>query len=136
MLAGAAGLVTTMPQIDLAADRDAGLHVPGVYEALLEHERAKYEGRGEVAEFDGRQHRVSWLDPDDHDRGFFLWSRHRLDQLEAGESLRVSAGTVELALWDRDRERDSSAPRPRLPFGREARQVLVSSDDSVLSACR
>jgi hypothetical protein len=122
-----------MPQVKRGS-RGAGLHVPGVYQALLGYERAKYERRGEAVVIDGRKLRVSWRDKDDHAQGFFLWPRHRLDQLEASESLLADCGAGEHALWERDSERDPSAPRPRLPFGRRVRSVRVSPDDRVVPA--
>lgn len=118
-----------MPQVKRGS-RGAGLHMPGVYAALLASERAKYERRGEPAEFDGRQHRVTWKDRDDHDQGFFLWPRHLLDRLEAGDPVQVDRARVELALWERDRP-----PRPvRLPFDREVRSVRVSPEDRLVPA--
>lgn len=117
--------------------RGAGVHVPGTYEALREFERAKYERRGgEPVVVDGREIRKkSPAGVDEHGRQtYFLYPRRdSLNGLEAGETVGVSVGWLEDALWDRDRERDPSAPRPRLPFARGARQrVRVLPDDRIV----
>lgn len=67
-------------------------------------------------------------------RRFFFHSRHWVDQLEAGEPVVASCAQLSAALWDHDRKRDLSAPRPRLPFGRGVRLVRVSPDDRVVPA--
>jgi hypothetical protein len=46
--------------------------------------------------------------------------------LEAGETVAVEHVAVELALWERDRE------RVRLPFDRGVRFVEVSPDDQIV----
>lgn len=123
-----------MPQVKRGS-RGVGVDVPGVYSALLAYFRARYRRRGEVVETeDGREIRVSWYDKDDHSQGFFLWQRGPLDRLEAGESVCLNPGWVELALWDQDRNSDPSASRVRLPFGRGVRRVRVSLDDRIVPA--
>lgn len=110
--------------------------MPGVYVALLEYERARYERRGEVTVIDGREIRVTWVEKDGHSKGCFVWSRDRLDRIEAahatGAHVVVSLGQIEDALWRLDRERNSSAPRPRLQFERGLRYVRVSRDDRIV----
>jgi hypothetical protein len=114
-----------------------GQVVSGAYAALLEYERERYYGRGDVTVIDGRELRVVWVDRDDHSKGFFLWPpRRELDRLEAGESVVVECGRLALALWDRDGERDSSMPRVRLPFDRGVKRVRVSPDDQVVPAAK
>jgi hypothetical protein len=114
-----------MPRVEAATE--SGLHMPGIYQALLEYERAKYERRGEVVVCEGRDIRVSWVDKADHSHGFFLYQRHQLDRLEAGEQVVVDRTHVETALWDQDR--DQSRRSVRLPFERSVRSVRVSPDD-------
>jgi hypothetical protein len=123
-----------MPQVKRGS-RGAGLHVPGVYQALLDHERARYERRGrEALVVDGREvGRKSPAGVDEHGReGFFLYRRPGvLDCLEAGRQVVIDPRHLEDALRDGDRERDPSAPRPRLPFERRVRWVEVSPDDRI-----
>jgi len=124
MLAGGAGVVL-MPQVNLAAAaREAGLRVPGVYAALAARERERKERSDRMAARMMAEH------------GYFFRRHNGLlaEQLEAGESVVVSTGAVELALWDRDRERDASAGRVRLPFDSGVRCVQVSSDDQIIPA--
>jgi hypothetical protein len=72
------------------APAGAGVRVPGIYGALLEAEREKYNRRGEVIVVrEGRELRGSWKDRNDHSQGFFLYSRHFLDALEAGGAVTV-----------------------------------------------
>lgn len=134
MHGGTAGAVT-MPQCRQGS-RDAGLLIPGAYRAMLDYERAKYERRGEVLEIDGRELRVSWANEDDHAQGFSVWPRDLPDRLEAGEPIIMSCARFALALWQRDRERDPSAPRPRFALDRGARHVRVSRDDRVIPVVR
>jgi hypothetical protein len=108
--------------------------MPGVYEALLAHERTTYERHGgERLVIDGVE--VGKKVPagvDEHGKeGFFLYpARHFLNRLEAADTVRVSRSRVELALWERDRP-----PRPvRLPFDREVRSVEVTPDDRIVPA--
>lgn len=137
MLVGGAGVVVTMPQVKRGA-RGAGLHLPDVYRTLLEYERAMYDRRGgKVVLVDGRE--VGKRVPagvDEHGKEkFFLYPRRDfLNLLEAGETVGVSVGRLEDALWSRDRKRDPSASRPRLPFARGVRRVRVSPDDRIVSA--
>lgn len=133
MPTGGAAAGVTMPQAKRGS-RDAGLHMPGIYQALLEYERERYCRRGEATIINGRELRVSWADKDDHSQGFFLWPRHALDLVEAGKTVNVSVGWLENALWARDREQDPGAPRVRLPFARGGRRrVEVSPDDLVVA---
>lgn len=139
MHVGAAGVVT-MPQRKRGS-RDAGLHVPGLYAALLEYQRARYERcGGEPVVIDGRE--IGKKMPagvDEHGKEtFFLYPRRdSLNSLEAGATMNVSVGWLEDALWRRDREQDPEAPRPRLPFGRgRRRRVRVSPDDRVVPVVR
>lgn len=129
MHAGAAG-VATMPQ-RRRGGRDAGLFLPGVYRALLEYERLRYESRvGNPVVIDGRE--IGKKTPAGVGEGFFLYPRRGfLNSLEAGQTVGIGIGRLELALRWRDREQDSPAPRPRLPFGRGVRRVLVSPDDRI-----
>lgn len=126
-----------MPQVKRGSrGAGAGLHMPGVYRAFLEYERARYERRdGEPVVIDGRE--VGKKVPagvDGHGKEeFFLYPlRDCLDSLEAGKTVGVGIGRIEAALWARDREQDASMPRPRLPFGRGVRRVQVSPDDRVV----
>jgi hypothetical protein len=82
------------------------VHVPGVYAALLAYERTRYERRGgEPVLVDGRE--IGKKVPaavDEHGKGGFIYPRrHLLNSLEAGGSVVVGRGRVELALWERDR---------------------------------
>jgi hypothetical protein len=54
--------------------------------------------------------------------------------LKAGEPAVADRSTVELALWQRDSERDSSVPRVRLPFGRTVHRLRVSPNDRIVPA--
>ena len=117
-----------MGRVRGSAQGAPGLRVEGVYLALLKHEHDDYHRHGEAAVFDGRERRVTWADKDDHSAGFFLWPRDSLDRLEAGETVVVDRGDVELALWYRDRP----PKRLRLPFGRAVRRVRVSPDDRIV----
>jgi hypothetical protein len=123
-----------MPRVE--SDAAAGLVVPGVYQALLEHERARYERRGgEPVVIDGCE--IGKKVParlDEHGKEtFFLYPRRGpLNSLEADETMNVSVGWLEDALWSRDRAQDPQAPRVRLPFGRGVRRLSVSSDDRVV----
>lgn len=110
-----------MPRV--ASGDSAGLHFPGVYAGLLDRERERNE----------RDDRRAAQMMAEHG---FCYRRGRLlaERLEAGEPIVVRCAQVGLALWDRDRERDPQAGRPRLPFEREVRFVRVSSDDRVAPA--
>lgn len=55
-----------------------GLHVPGVYQALLENEREEHA--------EARRVRVN---PDDHSQGFYARSTFLLDALESGVAVVV-----------------------------------------------
>jgi hypothetical protein len=114
----------------------SGLHVPGIYRGLMESERAEYERRGELVDFDGRELLVTWANREDHSEGFFLWPRDNLDRLEAaaasGESVVVSRFDAERAMWDLDRTQPWVSVR--LPWDRSVRRVRVSSDDRILPA--
>jgi hypothetical protein len=116
----------TMPRVESGGA--AVERVAGVYQALLEVERADYERHGEVAEFAGRRQRVYWVDRDDHEKGFYLWPRDDLDRLEAGEPMTVRRGEVESALHQ------ISGVDVRLAFARSVKRVRVSADDRVLPA--
>ncbi len=119
------------------ASAGAAQVVSGVYAALLDYERERYYGRGDITVIDGRELRVVWVDRDHHSKGFFLWPpRHRLDRLEAGEPVVVDCRRVESAVWERDRARDESTPQVRLPFERGVRLVRVSTDDTVVPVGR
>jgi hypothetical protein len=126
-----------MPQVKRGSRR-AGLHVPGVYQALLDHVRARYERRGrEALVVDGREvGRKSPAGVDEHGReGFFLYHRPGLlDCLEARGQVVINPGHLEDALWYRDRERDPQAlrPRPRLPFNRGVKLVRLTPADRVI----
>jgi len=96
--------------------QEAGLHVPGVYQALLDLERERNERddrrRARPDAFPGRR------------------SRALSERLEAGEVVTVGRATVESALWERDRP-----PRPvRLPFDRAVRFVAIRADDRIVPA--
>ena len=74
------------------------------------------------------------------EHGYF-YSRHPQDQrlprtLRAGEPVVANRSTVELALWERDSGRDSSAPRVRLPFGSGVQRVRVSPEDLIVPGFR
>jgi hypothetical protein len=110
--------------------------MPGVYAAMLEVQREKYNRYGEVAVFDGRERRVTWVDRADQSQGFYLHSRDALDLFEAAKTVNVGRGAVEEALWFRDRPGETFRPAERagLPFGRAVRRLRVSPDDRVRSA--
>jgi hypothetical protein len=124
-----------MPQVKRGS-RGAGLHVPGVYQALLDHIRARYERRGrEALVVDGREvGRKSSAGVDEHGNDkFFLYHRPGvLDCLEVGGQVVMNPGHLEDALWSRDRQQNPSAPRPSRLFGRGVKFVRVSSDDRVI----
>ena len=63
-----------------AAAIPGGVRWPGIYAAMLQHERELHAHYGDL--------RV-WADPDDHSAGCFCWPRDRLDALEAGEQVVV-----------------------------------------------
>lgn len=99
--------------------QEAGLHVPGVYQALLALERERNE----------RDDRRVARTMAEHGH-FFRRCRLFAERLEAGEAVTVARSTVESALWERDRP-----PRPvRLPFDREVRLVRVTPDDRIAPA--
>ncbi len=64
--------------IGAAGAASGGLHVPGVYRALLEKERES-----------ASKSRIVWIDPDDHSQGCFARGTHLLEALEAGEVVGV-----------------------------------------------
>lgn len=74
-----------MPRIDDRGGVGDGVHIPGIYQALLVREREHYERWG------GRK---VYSDPDDPSKGFFLWDRHLLDALEAGEPVTLSTSQI------------------------------------------
>jgi hypothetical protein len=108
-----------MPRI--ASDAAAGLLFPGAYEALLDLERERNDRDDE------RAARTMGTEGFRYRRG-----RRLAERLEAGEWVVVDRAQLGLALTERDRKRESSAPRPQLPFGRGVRRVRVSPDDLVL----
>jgi hypothetical protein len=122
-----------MPQVRRGS-RGAGLHMPGVYAALFAYARARYESRGgEPLVIEGIE--IGKKQPagvDEHGKeGFFLYPRRGLlNALEAGKTVDVGRGWVEIALWERDRPPN----RVRLPFDREVRRVSVSPDDRIVPA--
>lgn len=62
----------------------AGVRVPGLYADLLRHERERMAGR----------RIISYVDPKDPAAGFFRRPTHRLDALEAGKPVTVSASEL------------------------------------------
>jgi hypothetical protein len=109
-----------MPRVESSVD--AGLRVTGVYEAVVDYERARYERRARAAQRSGDR------DPDH----FFGASDHFLRRLEAGETVTVQRVVVENALWACDP--DQSRSSVRLPFHRSVRRLRVSSDDRIVPA--
>lgn len=140
MLVGRAAVVMTVPQRKRGGSRDAGLYIPGVYRALLDYERARYERRsGEPVVIDGVEiGKKTLAGVDEHGKdGFFLYSRRdALNSLEAGATVGLAVGRIADALWQRDRERDPQASRTRLPFGRSWERVQVSPDDQLVPVVR
>jgi hypothetical protein len=112
-----------MPRVDDAAS-GAGIHVPGVYRALLENEREHHYRYGETIMHEGRELQVTWVDPDDHSAGCFCRPRTLLDALEAGEPVTV-------VNWRIGGRGVPSLP-PEWRPGRGHRYFLVSADDSVV----
>jgi hypothetical protein len=99
----------------------AGHVVPGVYETLLGFERERNERDDRLAA------QMMAKDGFCNRRGRFLAER-----LEAGAAVVVRCAHLTLALWERDRERDPSALRVRLPFERGVWFVRVSHNDRVV----
>lgn len=96
---------------------EVGLHVQGVYQALLALERERNESDDRRIARTMAEHGHC-----------FRRSRLLAERLQAGEAVTVDRARVESALWERDRP-----PRPvRLPFDPAVRLVQVSSDDRVL----
>jgi hypothetical protein len=62
----------------------AGVRVPGLYADLLRREQERMAGR----------QTVFYVDPKDPTAGFFRRPTHRLDALEAGEPVTVSASEL------------------------------------------
>jgi hypothetical protein len=120
-----------MPRVDHGA-AGVGLHVPGVYQALIDDERADRDRYGDrITTDDDHELAVMWVDPDDHSAGFFrCWDDSLLCLLEAGKPVIVRRVTVSSALWFRDRP-----PAPvKLPFDRSVRFVQVNPDDRIVPA--
>lgn len=118
MLAGTAEAVA-MPQVKRSS-RGAGLHVPGVREALLLLELDRFE----------RSERTAARMKAEYGTFCRRNNGRLIERLDAGETVTVNRATVESALWQRDRP-----PRPaRLPFDREVRAVRVSPDDRIVPA--
>jgi hypothetical protein len=108
------------------------MRVPGVYQALIDDERADRDRYGDrITTGDGHELAVMWADPDDHSAGFFrCWDDHLLCLLEAGKPVIMRKSAVALALWQRDRP-----PRPvKLPFERSVRFVQINPDDTIVPA--
>jgi hypothetical protein len=89
-----------------------GVRVPGIYPDLLRRGREKRCGR------------KCFVDPNDPSAGFFQRSTHRLDALEAGE-------TVTVAAWELGSRR---VPVPESLHPRNCKVCRVSPDDSVVPA--
>ena len=105
-----------VPKVD--AGTESGLHVAGVYQALLDleadhwaqSERIVARMKAENADGSFMRRNNGWL----------------LERLKAGEPVVVLRAQVECALWFVDRQ------RVRLPLHHSARYVRVSADDRVL----
>jgi hypothetical protein len=118
-----------MPRVDNGA-AGVGLHVPGVYQALIDDERADRDRYGDrITTDDDHELAVMWVGPDDHSAGFFrCWDDHLLCLLEAGKPVIMRKSAVALALWQRDRR------SVNFPFERSVRWVQVSPYDRIVPA--
>lgn len=75
---GGTRIVVRLSSGSAAGSRRGGFHVPGVYQALLERERAEDSAASRY-----------WVNSDDHSQGFYARSTKLLEALEAGETVVV-----------------------------------------------